>query len=252
MTSTTGPFSLEYPGHTFVFFSPPHWIALLILFGIFGALWLKRDWFSTPKRDLRTRWIIAILLLVQEISLNIWHISIGDWDAGSTLPLHLCGVGIVLAAFLLINRNYLLYELVYFWGLGGAIQALLTPDIGAYGYPHYRFFQFFISHGALIFASLYMTWIGGMRPTHRSIWKVMGITNIYLVFIAGFNYLTDGNYLFICHKPMSGSLIDVLGPWPWYILSLEVVAVISFYLYYSPFALKDLIEKSRSNPASVQ
>jgi len=183
--------------------------------------------------------------------LSLWRINIGVWDAGASLPLHLCGMGIVLAAFLVINRNYILYELVYFWGLGGAIQALLTPDIGAYGFPHYRFFQFFFSHGTLIFASLYMTWIGGMRPTHHSIWKVMGITNIYLVIIAGFNYVTGGNYLFICHKPVSGSIIDVLGPWPWYILSLEVVAVISFYVYYSPFALTDLIRKVRLGQNSV-
>lgn len=251
MKTTPGSFSLEYTGHDFVFYSPSHWIALFILLTMFAILWRSKGWFAKPKIDLRARWILAILLLGQELSLNIWHLSIGDWDAGSTLPFHLCGMGIVLGAFLLINRNSLLYELVYFWGLGGAIQALLTPDIGIYGYPHYRFFQFFFSHGILIFASLYMTWIGGMRPTHRSIWKVMGITNIYMVFIAGFNYLTDGNYLFICHKPVNGSLIDVLGPWPWYILSLEVVAVISFYVYYAPFAVKDLIVKRRSPRLSV-
>ena len=240
MTNSPGPFALDYPDHAFVFYSSPHWLALLVLLASYLALWYFRSWFSTPRIDLRARWIIASALIVQELSLNIWHLSIGDWDAGSTLPLHLCGVGIVLAAFLLINRSYLLYELVFFWGLGGAIQALLTPDIGIYGFPHYRFFQFFGSHGLLIFASLYMTWVGGMRPTHRSIWKVMGITNIYLVFIAGFNLLVDGNYLFICYKPENGSIMDAMGPWPWYILVLELVAVISFYLYYLPFVLNDI------------
>jgi hypothetical integral membrane protein (TIGR02206 family) len=240
MTSTPNLFALDYPDHPFVFFSIEHWLTLTILLAIYLALWYFRSWFINPHIDLRTRWIIAIALIAQELSLNIWHLSIGDWDAGSTLPLHLCGVGIVLAAFLMINRSYLLYELVYFWGLGGAIQALLTPDIGIYSFPHYRFFQFFASHGLLIFASLYMTWIGGMRPTHKSIWKVMGITNIYLVFIAGFNVLVDGNYLFICYKPENGSIMDVMGPWPWYILVLEGVALVSFYLYYLPFALNDL------------
>jgi hypothetical integral membrane protein (TIGR02206 family) len=130
---------------------------------------------------------------------------------------------------------------VFFWGLGGAIQALLTPNIGDYGFPHYRFFQFFVSHGLLIFASLYMTFVTGMRPTHGSIWKVWGLTNAYMVLIAGFNWLTGGNYLFICHKPETGSIMDVMGPWPWYILVLEIVAIISFYIYYLPFALKDFI-----------
>jgi len=245
MNPTPGPFSLVYPDNPFVFFSTPHWLALFTLFVIFSMILVFRSWFLRPKVDLYTRWTVAVLLIVQELSLNVWRLSNGSWTAGDSLPLHLCGMGIVLAAFMMVNKNFLLYELVYFWGLGGAIQALLTPNIGIYGYPHYRYFQFFVSHGTLIFASLYMTWIGGMRPTHRSIWRVMGITNIYLVIIAGFNTLTDGNYLFICHKPVDGSIIDFLGPWPWYILSLEVVAVISFYIYYAPFAVKDLFTKYR-------
>ena len=232
-------FTGAYPDHLFVLFSVSHWMALGILGALFMILWWLRDWFSQPWIDLRTRWILASLLLLQEISLSIWRMSIGTWEVGTSLPLHLCGLGIVLGAFALINRSYLLYELVYFWGLGGAIQALLTPDIGAFGYPHYRFFQFFVSHGTLIFASLYMTWVSGLRPTHRSIWKVWGITNIYMVFIAGFNWITNGNYLFICHKPEGGSIIDVLGPWPWYVLVLEGVALVSFYIYYLPFAAKD-------------
>ncbi|GAB4481644.1 MAG: hypothetical protein OHK0031_03670 [Anaerolineales bacterium] len=33
-----------------------------------------------------------------------------------------------------------IYELLYFMGIGGALQALLTPDVGIYGFPHYRYF----------------------------------------------------------------------------------------------------------------
>jgi uncharacterized membrane protein YwaF len=61
--------------------------------------------------------------------------------------------------------------------------------------------------------------------------------------IALFNWITDGNYLFICHKPENGSIMDFFGPWPWYILVLEVVGIVSFYIYYAPFAVIDLKQK---------
>ncbi|MEA3499519.1 MAG: TIGR02206 family membrane protein, partial [Candidatus Marinimicrobia bacterium] len=95
----------------------------------------------------------------------------------------------------------------------------------------------------LVITTIFLTVIENYRPTQRSIWKVFLITNFYLIFIASFNYIFDSNYLFICYKPINGSIMDVLGSWPWYILSLEVVGLISFYIYYLPFLLKDSILK---------
>ena len=37
------------------------------------------------------------------------------------------------------------------------------------------------------------------------------------------------------------SLIDVLGPWPWYILALEGVGLVLFFLLYLPFAIREVV-----------
>ena len=191
-------------------------------------------------------YIVSALLLLQEISFNIWNIYVGRWSIGHTLPFHLCGMAIILSPIMLLKKNYLLYEIIYFWGFGGAVQALITPNT-SFGFPHYRFFQYFLSHGLIIIGCVYMTFIYGFRPRLKSIWKTFILTNIYLVFIAIFNLLVNGNYLFICQKPETPSLIDYLGPWPWYILGLEVVAIISFFIYYLPFLIKDIIIKYKEN-----
>jgi len=199
----------------------------------------------------------------------IWHASIGNFSLGEHLPLHLCGLGILLGPIMLLRKNFKLYELIYFWGIGGAIQALLTPDL-VYEFPHFEYLQYFISHSLIIIACIYMTFVVGYRPTWKSILKVFILSNIYLAFIIVVNIITtenfmaicskstglwdrlqelrlqSGNYLYICRKPANPSLIDVLGPWPWYILSLEGVGVLSFLVYYSPFFIKDMIDKFRN------
>lgn len=55
----------------------------------------------------------------------------------------------------------------------------------------------------------------------------------------GANALLGSNYMFIARKPDDPSLIDVLGPWPWYILSLEAVGLAICFILYLPFAIKD-------------
>ena len=246
-------FDSDYNGESFTYFSQTHFAALIILFCVYLMLFAVRKNLSRSAMDKKVRLIIAILLILQELSLNIWRTYNGIWHISTSLPLHLCGIAVVLSALMLVSNNYRLYEINYFWGLGGAIQALLTPDIGLYGFPHFRFFQFFASHGLIVLATLYMTFVAGYRPEHRSVWRVFAITNIYMVFIAGFNMLTGGNYLFICSKPENGSLMDFMGPWPWYILTLEVVGIFSFYLYYSPVAVSKLFTRKLSaNTGQIQ
>jgi len=237
----------NYTDNPFYFFSNHHLNALLVLAGIYILLFLFRKKLRNPEVDIKMRYLIASALIIQEISLSIWRTYHGVWHPGTSLPLHLCGVSIVLSAIMLINKNYTLFEINYFWGLGGAIQALITPDIGAFGYPHYRFFQFFTSHGLIIVAVLYMVFVHQYAPKHKSIWKVFGITLIYTGFMAVFNMIFNGNYLFICSKPENGSIMDVMGPWPWYIIPLALVAIITFYIWYAPFAIKSLIQRVKEN-----
>lgn len=237
-------FSGDYLLGEFQLFSATH-IAVLLLLALFNVLvvWWQRR--TDPSRRRVFRYALAAFMVGQEISLSLWRLSIGTWSVGTSLPLHLCGAAILLCAVMLFTKSYALYEVTYFWGFGGAIQALLTPD-STYGFPHYRFFQVFLSHGAIITATVYMTFVARYRPTWRSLWKTFIVTNAYLVLIALFNLAVGGNYLFICHKPETPSLIDALGPWPWYVISLELIGIAVFLILYAPYAVSDLRRASRT------
>jgi uncharacterized membrane protein YwaF len=53
--------------------------------------------------------------------------------------------------------------------------------------------------------------------------------------------------MFLKHPPLGGSLIDLLGPWPWYLLSLMGVALVLFVLAYLPYAISDKMKARQTN-----
>lgn len=83
-----------------------------------------------------------------------------------------------------------------------------------------------------------MLWYEKCRPTIKSVWKAFVALNILAFVVFFINKVTGGNYMFLARKPSNPSLIDLLGPYPWYILSLEVVAFAIFFILYLPFVFK--------------
>ena len=141
--------------------------------------------------------------------------------------------------FMLLTRNQLIYEFVYFMGISGALQAFLTPEAGIYGLWHFRAMQTLIVHGTLIVTPIYLTLKVGYRPTWKSFLRVVVGMNLYMVVVYFINLALGSNYLFIMHKPPTASLLDVLGPWPLYILAMEAIGFILFFLLYLPWIIKD-------------
>jgi hypothetical integral membrane protein (TIGR02206 family) len=162
------------------------------------------------------------------------------------LPFHVCTIMVWLCAFVLITGRYAPYDLIYFLGIGGATQVILTPDSGIYGFPHFRFFQPLISHGAIVTSAIFLTAIEGLRPHWRSLGRVILITNLYMIPIFFLNQWLGSNYMFIGHRPETPNLIDFLPAWPWYIPWLEAIGIAAFLLLYAPFAIKDWHQKKRT------
>ncbi|WP_296807556.1 TIGR02206 family membrane protein [Thiocapsa sp.] len=199
--------------------------------------------------------VIAALLIGQE-GFHIWLLS-SQYDRllSSLLPLHLCGLSVLLTAWTLALRSYSAYEIVYFWAWGGTLQALVTPDLDR-GFPDPAFIAFFLGHGLVIIGVLYATLVYRFRPRLASIFKSLGVLLLVVAIVAPINLWLGTNYLFLCSKPEQASLMDYLGPWPWYILSLAGLALVSSVVYYLPFLIGDLVAarsraKRRLPPSST-
>jgi hypothetical integral membrane protein (TIGR02206 family) len=232
-------FTSRYTGAAFELFGPPHLSFLAVVVLACMLVYVFRDRFS-PRQKTFMRWFLAVWMVFNEIAFHIWNIYYGLWNVQTHLPLHICSIMVFASAVMLVTRNAMIYEFSYFMGIGAAMQALLTPDAGIYGFPHFRFFQTLTAHGLIVFSAIYMTAVEKFRPNPKSLVRVFIGMNLYVALIYFVNSIIGSNYLYIMGKPATASLIDMLGPWPWYILSMEVIGAIICLVLYLPFFLKDL------------
>lgn len=242
-------FVKDYTGAPFELLGTAHIVALACVILLNILIYIFRKKFTDKGRQ-NFRYITAAILLVNETAWHLWNYFTGQWTIQTMLPFHLCSILVFLSAFMLITKNYAIYEFAYFLGIAGAMQALLTPDAGIYGFPHFRFFQVFISHGLIVTAAIYMTLVEDFRPYWKSMSHIALWGNVYMIAIFILNQLIGSNYLFIAHKPETASLMDVLPPWPWYILALEGIAMLMCLLLYVPFMIKDS-RNSKTIPAEA-
>jgi len=169
------------------------------------------------------------------------------WAAGAVgkgiwkLPLQICDLALFAAAYSLFRHNQFIWELAYFWGLAGTVQAILTPDL-PYNFPHLYFFKFFFTHGSIVVAVIYLA--VGMKKslTFASVKRVWLATNAYAFAILAVNAVFGTNYLYLMRKPAQPSLLDYLGPWPFYLIGLAGVLIVSLVIYYLPFYLRKKTE----------
>lgn len=238
-------FSVYYHGEPFRLFSAVHIVSLIIIFALNVLVYIFADRFKDDKIDKFSRYALAYALIATELSFQLWCAYKGVWTSKYNLPFHLCSAATIICVIMLFKKSYAIYRIAYFWGLGGALQALLTPDLSGYGYPHYVFYKFFILHGLIIISVVYMTFVHSYRLGFKSVLSSFAITNLFAVIVAPIDMLTGGNYLFLCRKPDAFSLLDYFGQWPWYIIAMEIIVFIMYVILYLPFAIKSYIKKNR-------
>ena len=224
----------------FILFGTSHIISIgiAIILAIFIPIFAKNKLSDHYQYILGS--IIGYLVMSSYIIWTILEIIAGTFDLKLHLPIHLCRMANLLLPLVMVTRSFFFYEILYFWGLSGMLQAVITPDIAA-GFPHFQFFRFWFAHHGMIIALIYATVVYDMRPNLKSVWKAMLALNIFLLISIIANILLDANYFWICGKPINQlgehvpSLLDYLGPWPWYILVAEFVALAHFLIAYIPF-----------------
>ena len=219
-------------------FSPEHLLPLAVLVVLTVLLCIAA-------RRAPGRWIdavaafIAVTLVIAELSWQPYALANHTWSQGASLPVQLCDVAGFIAAVALVWRQRLLIEVAYFWGLGGTLQAVLTPDLKDH-FPSFPYLQFYVTHDLVILAALFLVFGLALKPRPGAVRRMFLLTVAFAVLVGLIDLASGGNYMYLRQVPVSGSLLDLMGPWPWYIAVGAVLTLVVLAILDAPFRLSRL------------
>jgi hypothetical integral membrane protein (TIGR02206 family) len=189
---------------------------------------------------------ISALLLINYVAYLIVARQFGVAAWQKMLPMQLCDWAMVVIIVALWTGSRRWLEIAYFWGIGGTLQALITPNL-LFGFPDLRFISFFVAHSGIIIGIIFLMLIYGFRPRPIGILRTIAWTEFYFVISFTVDLLTGENYGFLLHKPEAASLLNVLSDSRLlYLSEFHLLAWIFFCILYAPFAIVDLVRKGET------
>ena len=226
-------------------YSAEHLIAILLTITLpFALAALVRRSGSKMVERLVVLSLLA-LLVGNYLGYLVFVRRLGELSWQQMLPMQMCdwAMAVIIIALWTGHRRW--FEVAYFWGIGGTLQAVLTPNL-RYGFPDMRFISFFVSHSGIIIGVVFLMLTRGLRPYPMSIVRVFAWSEVYFLIALLVDYFTGVNYGFLLHKPEAFSLLSLLSDSrPLYLLEMQVLALVFFVVLYLPFAISDLLSRRR-------
>lgn len=227
----------------------PFGLAHLVVIGltislpfIFAGLVRKSRW---PRSERVIAGLLAAMLLINYLGYELYLALTAGIEWQRVLPFQLCDWAMVAVIVALLTGRLRWLEVAYFWGIGGTLQAILTPDL-PYAFPHIRFITFFVAHSGIVVAIAFLMIVKRFRPQWFSIIRTFAWSELYFALTIIVDLLTGQNYGYLLRKPGSGSLLDALSDQPVvYILQMHLLALAFYVVLYLPFAVYDLFKRKK-------
>ncbi|RDI39190.1 TIGR02206 family membrane protein [Falsibacillus pallidus] len=215
---------------TFELFSGPH----IMVFLVFLAISFFLIYFRGSLRPHRSaiKWTLFCLLVICEVSGQIWNMATDQWDV-SSLPLQMCSFSAFISIYLFFKRSLRAFSLLYFIGFLPPILSMVTPEL-FYQFPHFSFLRYFLFHSAIPWAVLYFVVYEGYRLPKKSIWTGFLLANLIAVPIFLLNIWLDTNFFYLASPTEAETILSFFGSGVMYYINLEVAAIFVFLISYLP------------------
>ncbi|MCD6482228.1 MAG: TIGR02206 family membrane protein [Candidatus Izimaplasma sp.] len=223
-------------GIEFVAWEIYHFIPMaLVVIGVL-LIYLFKDKIKASGYDKRIRYTLGTLGIISEVSLQIWLIANGNWTAKANLPIGLCSFSLYLGVYVMFTKNWKVFEIAYFWSLGGVISVLF-PDI-LYGPDNFRYYNFLFLHMIFFFMYMYMLFVNDYIPTFSSFKKSFVLLLIVVLFvIVPLNLIFGTNFMYLLEPGDTPFGIFWGHGYPIYLTGCILLAMIVMTLWYAPLAV---------------
>lgn len=227
-------FSFLFRESPFTAWSTDHIAPIIVIFMIGAACTgIAKLWMNEQQQRKFLLFLSIIPLLALLFFMGVQVVT-GIFDYKEDLPIHVCRLLAFIAPWAYWKKNKLWTGIIYFWILVGTFNAVLTPDLQE-GFPHWEHLCYFIMHIGLVVLPIYCIIVLGHRISYRDLWNAFIAANVMLLFSLALNWVMDANYMYTCAKPPVATLLDLLGPWPVYLLSVQLIGLVLFHVVYLPF-----------------
>ena len=228
----------------FILFGNIHIITMLVILAVSILLPMIYKNKSEAQKSLMTKMIAYIVIAHVVISpYKDLFLLENPYNWREVLPFHMCDLSEIFLAWFLLGGPKILYKCAFFWGIGGATMAIITPDISHHDLD-YAFFM--IGHGMIVIGIMYATVALNNRPYAKDILTVSLITACVLLPITYTINLLLGepaNFWYLMAKPAGASLMDAFPEPPYHLLVLTPLAIATFVIIYVPYFIKDRLQK---------
>lgn len=131
--------SIYHAEESFKMFGTEHLVSVIfaILIGVILIFFAKKQKIDFQKNCLK---LLSIYISSTVIIWGVFEINLGRFEIDKDLPLVFCNfIALLLPLYVFIfKRNSLLFNIIYYIIIGGAIQAIITPGLKM-SFPHYEY-----------------------------------------------------------------------------------------------------------------
>ncbi len=217
------------------------WLAVIVAACVFAAMLYKR---LSEKHRKIMRIVIGVTIVMLEIIKDIYHGILGEFGVGY-LPLHLCGINILLIAFDLFYKSNIVRNFLYYFAIAGAALALLFPNWTTLPFWNFSCIHSFSIHALLVMYPIMLVAGGDVKPDVKTMPKCIALLAAMAVPIYFVNLKFDTNFMFLMY-PDKGNPLEMfeqlLGNHLW---GFPILLPIVMFVMYLPIFIVNKCKEKR-------